>query len=257
MSAQIINTCQVLKHKFTSNGEAVILTEVPCHPVGGGRIDYMVINMWASRGYSIHGIEEKSFRSDWLRELKSPAKQEKHFKYCDRFWLLTSNENVAKLEEIPETWGWYHINKSGILKVMKEAPKLDAHPIDRFMMCAMVRRAGDRRGFIHERDIDVEIKQRAQTIASQERDNNKWKAENYDSLKRIVDEFESAAGIKLETWKHTPEQIGDKLRLIMENNIDEYVKDLKRLEDKAKNIHEQVKAAVGAFNIKVSSKTKT
>lgn len=115
---------EVLRFKFPAQ-EYVLIEEVS-DASGFSRsrsLDYMLVNLWNSRGLAITGIEKKTNRGDWLKELKNPAKQENHFKYCDYFYLLTDKDGVAKIEEIPPNWGWYHINGSGILKTMKVAPQ--------------------------------------------------------------------------------------------------------------------------------------
>ena len=85
--------------------------------------DYIAIGLWPSRGLDIIGIELKMFRSDWLRELKKPEKAEPIFKYCDYFFLLCGDENIARKEEIPENWGYLY-SKGNKIKVGKAAPML-------------------------------------------------------------------------------------------------------------------------------------
>jgi len=101
--------------------------------------DYIVMNLWPSRGLALLGFEQKASRSDWLSELKKPEKAESIFKYCDYWYLITTEEGIAKLEEIPETWGWVCI-KGGKIHTMKDAPKLTPEPVSRGMLaCCMFR----------------------------------------------------------------------------------------------------------------------
>ena len=157
------NPYLILRNKYPAT-EYVLISEVPDNVSTRNRyLDFMIINLWQSRGLAITGIERKSNRGDWLKEMKTPDKQEKHFRHCDYFYLLTDREGVAKLEEIPETWGWYHITQNGILKTLKAAPKLQSQPIDRALLCAMLRRAQDKQGFIHEDTIKEHINTSNQT----------------------------------------------------------------------------------------------
>ena len=38
--------------------------------------DFMALDLWPSKGLELHGHEVKVSRSDWLRELREPAKAE-------------------------------------------------------------------------------------------------------------------------------------------------------------------------------------
>jgi hypothetical protein len=132
----------VLRHKFPEK-EYVLISEVPDNVSTRNRyLDFMLINLWASRGLAITGIEQKSNRGDWINELKNPKKQENHFKYCDYFYLLTDK---------------------GILKTMKDAPKLNPLPIPKVLMCSMLRRAQEKKGFVHETALDAHIESQIQT----------------------------------------------------------------------------------------------
>jgi hypothetical protein len=64
--------------------------------------DALAIGLYRSRGLHIIGFEQKTARSDWLREMKSPEKAEAIGQYCDYFYLVVDSLNVAKVEELPE-----------------------------------------------------------------------------------------------------------------------------------------------------------
>ncbi len=57
--------------------------------------DAVAVCTWPSRGMEIHGIEIKSYRSDWLRELKQPEKSEPVQRFCDRWWVVALYEPVV------------------------------------------------------------------------------------------------------------------------------------------------------------------
>lgn len=236
------STYQVLRNKFPAN-EYVLICEVS-DKSGFSRsrsLDYMLINLWESRGLAITGIECKSHRTDWLKELKNPAKQENHFKYCDHFYLLTDKENVAKLEEIPATWGWVHINEKGILKTMKAAPKLQPIPVDRSLLCAMMRRAADKTGFIHSSEVEDTIQARAEQIADKNKNEFKWKAGEYDELKKMVDDFEKASGINIShRWGDQPAKIGNAVNIFLAQGTEPYKHQLSRVADSIKNIYDNI-----------------
>ena len=79
--------------------------------------------MWGSSGRLIQGYEVKASRSDWLRELKQTEKSDPFTSRCDRWWLITGSQDIAKLEEIPACWGWMSATAHG-LRVQKPAPDL-------------------------------------------------------------------------------------------------------------------------------------
>ena len=234
MSEVKLTTEQVLMNKFPAN-EFVLIKEVS-NASGFSRsrsLDYMAINLWESRGLAVIGIEKKSNRGDWQKEMKSPEKQESHFKHCDYFYLLTDKEGVAKLEEIPVTWGWYHI-KGGKVFTMKQAPKLSPQPIGRSLMCAMLKRAAFKGDYVHKDTFDslVEDKVKEKTEKFQDRDRN---LRELKELRELVDEFEQSSGIILSGrfWNKYPygtkiKQVGEAVALILNGKLEEHVKSMER-----------------------------
>lgn len=236
MSETKLTSWQVLRNKFPAE-EYVLLAEVS-DASGFSRsrsLDYMLVNLWQSRGLAITGIEKKSHRSDWLKELKTPAKQENHFKHCDYFYLLTDRENVAKIEEIPISWGWYHITEKGILKTMKSAPKLDSTPVGRSLLCAMLRRAADKTGFVHKDSIADKIAE-AKALGEQSKGYHEERMKTQlIELQKHVREFEEAAGVKFGSWgPYDPKNIGKVVRFFEEGDVEGLKKkllDLKKTSD--------------------------
>lgn len=238
-----LSAWEVLRFKFPAN-EYVLIEEVS-DASGFSRsrsLDFMLINLWQSRGLAVTGIERKSNRGDWLKELKQPEKQENHFKYCDYFYLLTDKEGVAKIEEIPENWGWYFINDKGILKTMKAAPKLNPLPIGKSLMCAMIRRAACKEKFVHVDELETRINVVAEGISRRQFDTNKNKADQYDHLKEIVEKFEEASGVKITGhWgSDKPKKIGEIVNLILNNNLSDYKESFERMERQAKGVYERI-----------------
>lgn len=68
-------------------------------------VDALMVGLWPSRGYEVHGFEVKSSRNDFLREMKKPEKAESIAQYCDKWWLVFSDRSIAKDDEIPKGWG--------------------------------------------------------------------------------------------------------------------------------------------------------
>lgn len=218
-----MNILQLLKKKYPSN-ECVVLREVSDSTGGRSRsLDYMVINLWPSRGLSITGIELKSNRSDWLRELKDPAKQERHFKFCDYFYLLT-NGNVAKIEEIPETWGWMEI-VNGRFIVKKDAPKLIAEQVTRNMLCAMLRRADEKDDYVLRAEIQDEIKAAEQRGFERSERQRSTRKDDFDYLKETVAKFQEQTGVDITAASYKgfvmKKEVGEAVKIVLENDIHE------------------------------------
>lgn len=203
--------------------------------------DYIAVSLWPSRGLGIYGIELKSFRSDWLNELKKPAKAENIFQYCDYFYLLTSDETIAKLEEIPPTWGWLCIKGSRIF-TKKEAPKLNPKPVSKNFIAAMLKRACDRSQFVHKDSIQDEIKRSYEQGKNENERNYNYLKKEIQELKLAISEFETASGIQFRgyrTIEHAKE-IGSAVKFINDGGAKLIHDQLITLEKNSKDIYERI-----------------
>lgn len=180
--------------------------------------DGIAMSLWPSRGLGIEGIEIKSYRSDWLRELKQPEKAENIFKYCDKWWLVTADESVAKLEEIPPTWGWMTV-KGKCMRTMKEAPKLTPVPLTKDFIAAMMKRAS--KGMIPIGSIQDKIdaareEGKAQAVQP-------WREQTLEKeLKELNDRvaaFEEASGLEIRGWRPSPKKMGAAVRFIEDGGL--------------------------------------
>ena len=200
--------------------------------------DFIAVNLWPSRGLHINGIELKSFRSDWLSELKKPEKAENIFQYCDYFWLLTSDDNVAKLDEIPSAWGWLSI-KGQKIYVKKEAPKLEPKTFTRHFLCAMLKRATDKTNYVHIDDIADKLQSAKESAKIDKEYQLRQAIKERDEFAKILKEFKESSGIDLEStrWNYgdnNPKKIGEIVKLLQRNGIEEIKKQLLGLENTAK-----------------------
>lgn len=214
-----VNLHELLSIKYPP-GECVLMCEVS--DTTGGRnqsCDYMVLNLWGSRGHSLIGFEKKISRSDWLRELKQPEKQERIFKYCDYFYLLTTaEEGIAKMEEIPHNWGWMCV-KGSRLFIKKPAPALTAQPLSRQFLCSMIRRAADKTGYVPKSEIKQEIDNKVEERVQDVKRQLEWAENETKNLRQVISDFERAAGINIQgRFEGDPEEIGKAVRLVMQGN---------------------------------------
>lgn len=233
----------ILRKRYPAN-EYALMAEVS-NAAGHARnrsADYILMGLWPSRGLHLSGFELKSHRSDWLSELKNPAKAETFFKYCDFWWLITVGDGVAKKEEIPGPWGWMVIVNDKIL-VKKEAPK-NQEPVEltRGFLAALLKRASDKTEFVHRDSIKEEItKSNENAVRFVKQDLERTKSE-YISYQKQVSEFEKKSGINIgHTWNGEAEKFGNAIRRLTEDGGVESLKnDLLRLEKSASEIHQRI-----------------
>lgn len=114
----------------------------------GGRAnrtaDAVGMNVWPSRGLEIHGFELKSYRSDWVRELRDPAKAEAIFQYCDAWSLVTLQHGegspILRAGELPTNWGHIEINATTrATKILVKAKGLKPKALTRVFLGSIVR----------------------------------------------------------------------------------------------------------------------
>ena len=240
-------TYQLLRAKYPEN-ECVLVKEVADSTSRNRYLDYMVINLWESRGQSIIGIEEKSYRSDWLNELKNPAKQELHAPYCDYFYLLTTKEGVANLEEIPENWGWMVVKGDKIV-TMKKAPKLDAKPMSKSMMVSIIRRAADKKEFIHKDSIKDEIQIKVNNALEQQKRSRDRELERCKELTASVVAFEEASGLKIDRYSFSGSSklLGEKVSFVMKYDLEDMISSLRLFNKHVQSIAKKSAEAINEY----------
>ncbi|HVT78319.1 MAG TPA: hypothetical protein VHD87_14885 [Acidimicrobiales bacterium] len=180
----------------------------------------MSLSAWASRGYVLHAFEAKVSRSDWLRELKDPAKAEAAAAVCDKFTVVVSDVSIVKDGELPVTWGLMAPTKAGDrLRVVQQAPLLKSlaacrAPLSRSFVVAFMR-AG---GAVPEASTAAEDAAFARGVdagrAAAEAADGSWKGQ-FDRLKAKVDAFERESGLTLGHWDHQAAEIGDAVRRLL------------------------------------------
>lgn len=102
--------------------------------------DAVAMSLWPCNGLQLHGFEVKASRGDWLRELKTPEKAAALLPFFDRWWLVLGDPTIAKTEEVPDSWGIL-VLYGGRLHLARPAAKLDAVPVSRGFLAALLRRA--------------------------------------------------------------------------------------------------------------------
>lgn len=228
-----------LKSRFPSDQFALLDEVRDAAGFGASNsIDALAIGLWPSRGHEVHGIEIKSNRGDWLRELKNPKKQETIFQYCDRFWLLATDEFVVKdIKEIPASWG-YMLIKGEKIFVKKEAPALKPKDLTRSFIGAVLKRATSR--LIHPSEIDGKIRLAVDNAVRAASGENTRMKNEYENLKNHIQAIEKETGFSIydfsNYWRsceRDPVRIGNAINVVLKNeeSIDWHYSKLTRLKN--------------------------
>lgn len=101
-------------------------------------IDALVISFWPSDGLRRAAIEIKVDRQDFLREVRSPRKNEAFRSLCHEFWFATGPDVVADAAEVPENAGWYLLRGSKL--ICKRQARINTTPcLDDGFLAAVTR----------------------------------------------------------------------------------------------------------------------
>lgn len=167
------------------------------------RIDAVAIGIWQSVGREVEAFELKVSRSDWLRELKQVNKADPFIAVCDRFWLVTADSTIAKLDEIPACWGWMSATKNG-LRVQRPAQRLpnDKKAMPWAFTVGLMRKLQD--DLLASPDVRTHIDAKVKEATESVDQRIKWATQRaQDDLKRnqeAIAEFEKASGLQFSQW---------------------------------------------------------
>ena len=105
---------------------------------GRSYADAVAMNLYPSRGLSILGFEIKVSKQDFMREIEKPDKSVPVQQFCDQWWLVAPAKAVDE-SLLPKAWGWLRVDDDRLVQV-KAAPDLEAKPLSRPFIAALVRR---------------------------------------------------------------------------------------------------------------------
>lgn len=180
--------------------------------------DGLAMSLWPSRGLELHGFEIKVSRSDWQRELEQPEKAEAIAAYCDRWWLAVGDPDIVRTGELPATWGLL-VPKGVNLVVHVEPQKLEAKPLDRLLLAAILRRATTVSA--DEAEIAARVEKRTEEIREQAKADAEHQQAHvsraHEALTKALAEFTEASGVDLRNqWEAG--QIGEAVREVLRGN---------------------------------------
>lgn len=247
---------EALRKRYPGSAYALIteLRNQTGHAKGNERYaDAVVMGCWPSRGLEVEGFEFKSYRGDWLNELKNPEKAEAFFGYCDKFWLVEGEKGIAKVEEVPKTWGLLtYVN--GTLKVTVQAPKLKPKEPDRSFIASLLR------SFVNQSVTKKQIT-KARDAGYQEgiKEGEKVNAMELDHCRRtleriqkdhqkVIDDFERVSGVRI--TQYNAGSIGDAVRRVMNGEHLQIEDRMRRLKDVVDGIKGHVDEAIKRAEIK-------
>lgn len=209
--------------------------------------DAMAFNLWNSRGHALLGFEIKVSRSDWLRELKDPAKSAPIQRFCDR-WFVVTEPGIVKLDELPLTWGLME-RKSRGLSVVKDAPKLKPEKLSRDFVAAFCRRVAEGGDDLAARKtIEERTAMRAQFSADLEREVAR-RTNKADTIMAIAEELKTKCGIDF-TVDWLGPSIGDiELAKLLRSRYGGMVPGLLRVAEQLGKYSEEIKSAVAALDV--------
>lgn len=172
-------------------------------------IDAVSLGLWPSRGMLLTGYEIKVSRSDWLRELKNPAKAEEFASKVDRLVLVVSDADIVQDGELPENWGLLVRSGRGLKQVVNPTALHDHSNgrvrslppgFTRSFLVPLLRSAN-----AVPPDVREELRQEAERAS-------RYKLDEFERLKQRVAAFEREAGIKITEWSGDPEKAAERGR---------------------------------------------
>lgn len=105
-----------LRTRFEVSGRSVLveqLADSTGHDCSSW-IDAAVVNLWPSDGLSIDAYEVKVSRSDFLREIQRPGKNQWCRDQLSSFSFVVSDAAIAKIDELPEGAGLLVVNGDSV-----------------------------------------------------------------------------------------------------------------------------------------------
>lgn len=216
--------------------------------------DALAMSLWPSRGLELFGFEVKATRSDWLRELKDPAKADRVCRFCDRWFLVIGDEGIVQTGELPPAWGLL-APKSGKLVVKIEAPKIEPQPVTRAFLSAVLRRTAE---YVAPRDEAKEAAFEAGYKSGKERGAEDGKREaararseteavraSLEQLRATVRTFEEKSGVRIDSYNVG--RIGEAVSLVASRHGD-LVRSTQNMLREAQGLAEHLEKTLAALS---------
>ena len=207
--------------------------------------DAVAMNLYPSRGLEVHGFEIKVSRSDWLRELKNPAKSAPVQRFCDRWWVVAP-DGVILDGELPPTWGCYEAQASGKLRQVVAAPKLEPDGINRAFVAAMLRRASALDEDLVKAAVSSEVQRLRQGDEQRVTKEIEARTRRFKETQEAIAEIEAISGVEISHWGKS-EQIGRAVKAVLTSGILETWGGIEGVRKRAASILTQCDEALALF----------
>jgi len=198
--------------------------------------DAIAMNLWPSRGMEVHGFEVKVSRPDFLHELQQPEKADSIAKYCDRWWLAISSPDIVHSGELPAAWGLL-VMDGDKLACRKEAPRLEAAPLDRAFVASLLRNQAE----CPNKDLEKRYQEgidAGQAMAVRE----------LRTLRDEVARFEADSGVKIhDNWSYG--DVGKAVRAVA--LMSRQVREVQRAAEAARRIADGLQAILESSGLGV------
>lgn len=155
--------------------------------------DALAMNMYPSRGLSIIGFEIKVSRGDLKRELDNPDKAEEIARYCNEWYLVVPKGLIKDDDIIPVPWGIMECSDRG-LRIAKKAQQLNAKPVTKEFMAAILRSAGRVDGQTLQDERDKAYREYRAGYEKQLESEVERRTKRFEEIRTQLTEFEKATG---------------------------------------------------------------
>jgi hypothetical protein len=202
--------------------------------------DAIAMGLWPSRGLHLHGFEIKTYRGDWLSELKNPEKAEEIARHCNFWWLVVSEGVVEDNNEVPAPWGLM-LSKGKSLKVLREPTFTETEVITKSFLAAILRKAQE----CVTPEAKIKEAYGKGFLEGQEDRNKYYQNEKKEALeyKQLIAKFEKTSGVHIDRW--CGDDIGEAVRMVMSGEHMHVKRNLEGLLDSVKNIELRIVEALG------------
>lgn len=245
--------------RATYEGEAYAVLAQVRNGTGFGKVtrtaDAIVASLWPSRGLWVGGYEIKCSRSDWLNEVKDPSKANEIGRHLHHWTVITADETLIKLGELPAAWGWMVPDKKGEkLRTLKEPQhRPDAVPEWGFIAAVLRAAAG---GMVPKACVAAEIakgelalrEELTNTLTYRLREERDTVQRSLDHLQKSVDKFEHTTGLRISdysgySWRGDNSKA---IEFVQNGGLKAQERELEELAERAESVANAIRAAMTA-----------
>lgn len=205
--------------------------------------DALIMSCWPSRGLDLIGVEVKVSRSDWLRELKDPAKAESVCRYCDRWYIAAGEAGIVRDGEIPPTWGLIE-PKGDKLAISVQAPELSPEPMKKSFLASILRTAAVVERSRWNADIEAArskgFKEGRESVTSNDQSESEQLRSEVERLRLVISSFEAASGVRIDHWGDK-RRLGEAVRFVIHGGLKVVPQSIELAEREALSILDSVK----------------